>query len=164
MRVQRSAPDVEVLGVDRRDELGEGPWWDVESGRLWWVDIVGRLIRNATLDGEEGLQLGTPDNVGFAVPDTVGGLLAGLRTGLYRHEQATGWSQLWPADYPTRDHRINDGKTDRQGRLWFGTMHDLETAPTGSLYRVDGTRATRVLEGIITSNGLGWAPDGRTFY
>jgi sugar lactone lactonase YvrE len=32
------------------------------------------------------------------------------------------------------ENRFNDGKTDRQGRLWAGSLHDLgETKPSGSL-------------------------------
>ena len=35
------------------------------------------------------------------------------------------------------NNRINDGKTDPMGRLWFGTMDDLEKKQSGSLYCLD---------------------------
>ena len=35
-------------------------------------------------------------------------------------------------------NRINDGKTDPEGNLWFGTMDNLERKiETGSLYKLD---------------------------
>ncbi len=63
------------------------------------------------------------------------------------------------------ENRFNDGKTDRQGRFWAGGMHDPETEPTGSLYRLDGDLSCRrLVEGLVCSNALGWSPDGRTMY
>ena len=35
------------------------------------------------------------------------------------------------------DNRFNDGKVDRQGRFWAGTMDDRERQATGTLYRID---------------------------
>ncbi|PJJ63235.1 sugar lactone lactonase YvrE [Compostimonas suwonensis] len=154
----------ELLGVDDRDALGEGPWWDTIGERLWWVDIRGAVIRNATLDGVEAARLQAPSSVGFAVPDDTGGLFAGLRDGLYRHTAVAGWRQVWAGDYDSSDHRVNDGKSDRHGNLWFGTMHDPETEQSSAFYRTVDGRVERVFSGVTTSNGLGWAPDGGTFY
>ena len=63
-------------------------------------------------------------------------------------------------------NRFNDGKCDRQGRLWAGTMGDVEwDSPIGSLYRFDAdNKVTRMEEGIACSNGLGWSPDSKTMY
>jgi len=165
MSTRRVEVRYELLEVTGRDVLGEGPWWDAAEQRLWWVDIKGRRVRNATLDGAEGTALDTGQDVGFAVPDDAGGLLAGLRDGLHRHTATAGWQRVWAGGWDTSDHRINDGKTDASGRLWFGTMHDPETAPTSALYRADDDGVPQqVLDGVVTSNGLGWSPDGRIFY
>jgi len=155
----------EVLGVTGPDRLGEGPWWDAATGRLWWIDILGHRIRCADLDGREEPPIDTGSDVGFAVPDEDGGIIAGLREGLFRLAARGGtWARLWQADYDASEHRLNDGKTDRRGRIWFGSMHDRESRPSAHLYRAaeDGCRA--VLDGVSTSNGLGWSPDNRTFY
>jgi len=63
-------------------------------------------------------------------------------------------------------NRFNDGKCDRQGRLWAGTMGaDDWLAPTGALYRFDPDgRITRMHDEIKCSNGIGWSPDGRVMY
>jgi sugar lactone lactonase YvrE len=64
--------------------------------------------------------------------------------------------------------RFNDGRCDRQGRFWAGTMvQDMSLASAvGALYRFDekGVLSTAVVDGLITQNGLAWSPDGRTMY
>ncbi|MDQ7991812.1 MAG: SMP-30/gluconolactonase/LRE family protein [Propionicimonas sp.] len=157
-------PGWELLDVPGRDRLGEGPWWDPAAARLWWIDILGRRIRSAGLAGGDPAAIDTGSDIGFAVPDDEGGIIAGLREGLFRRRHGGDWTPLWPADYDSSGHRINDGKTDRRGRIWFGTMHDGETSPSAHLYRVDADGCRPVLDGVSTSNGLGWSPDDRTFY
>ncbi|PZQ67970.1 MAG: gluconolactonase, partial [Variovorax paradoxus] len=64
--------------------------------------------------------------------------------------------------------RFNDGRCDRQGRFWAGTMlMDMAAAArVGMLYRQDDatTTPTAVLDDLIVPNGLGFSPDGRTMY
>jgi sugar lactone lactonase YvrE len=64
------------------------------------------------------------------------------------------------------DHRFNDGRCDRQGRFWAGTMHNITRAPEGVLYRLDRGRGELVTAktGICIPNSLAWSPDGRTMY
>jgi sugar lactone lactonase YvrE len=63
-------------------------------------------------------------------------------------------------------NRFNDGKVDRRGRYWAGTMNDVEwDAPSGSLYRLDPSlELSRVRGEVVCSNGVGWSPDDSTFY
>jgi len=64
--------------------------------------------------------------------------------------------------------RFNDGRCDRQGRFWSGTMvMDMAAAiPDGVLYRFDanGVLSAPVVDALITQNGLAWSPDGTTMY
>ena len=61
--------------------------------------------------------------------------------------------------------RFNDGRCDRQGRFWAGTMDDTYAEPCGSLYRLDADLGYSVQEtGINTSNSTAFSPDGRTLY
>jgi len=153
----------DVLAVDR-DDLGEGPWWSEREQRLYWVDITGRRVRASDLDARSPMEWPAATEVGFVVPDTEGQLIAGLRHGLARLDPATGrWRDGVTVDR-RRDHRINDGKTDRAGRLWFGSMHDPETDPTSRFYRFDAEGLTTIFDDVITSNGLGWSPDDRVMY
>ena len=43
---------IEVL-VDVKTILGEGPLWDVEQQRLYWIDSFGANIFRCTADGRE---------------------------------------------------------------------------------------------------------------
>jgi sugar lactone lactonase YvrE len=63
-------------------------------------------------------------------------------------------------------NRFNDGKCDRQGRLWGGTMGAKDwMAASGALYRLDAEqRVTRMQDQVKCSNGTGWSPDSRTMY
>jgi len=163
MAVSRSA-SFELLDVPGRDQLGEGPWWQVSEQRLYWVDILGHLVRSSDLDGKDAHSWGTGTETGFAVPDAAGGLVLGLRQSLGRLDTATGQVTTGVVVDDRLDHRLNDGKTDRAGRLWFGSMHLPETEPTSRFYRTDATGTATVFDDIITSNGLGWSPDNSTMY
>jgi sugar lactone lactonase YvrE len=66
------------------------------------------------------------------------------------------------SDYP--HNRLNDAHVDGAGRLWFGTMDNDETKPTGSLYRFDAKGLKRCDDGYVITNGPATSPDGRTLY
>jgi len=66
--------------------------------------------------------------------------------------------------------RLNDGRVDRQGRFWCGSMVlDEESRASGELsgelYCVahDGS-VTSHLDGIGISNSICWSPDGEVRY
>lgn len=152
----------EVLG-DIRTQLGESPWWDGQ--RLSWVDILGRALH--VLDQTTGrcLTYEVPGLPGFAIPTDSGDWAVGLEDGLYTFQpDASGWLRSWTAPHDPATHRMNDAKTDPQGRLWLGSMTYEERYPVSALYRSADGRVEEVLSGIITSNGLGWSPDQRTLY
>ena len=70
------------------------------------------------------------------------------------------------ADNP--DTRLNDGKVGPDGAFWVGTMDDRKVSrrdPLGSLYRVVASgKVERKIDGLMVSNGLAFAPDGRSMF
>jgi sugar lactone lactonase YvrE len=62
------------------------------------------------------------------------------------------------------DNRINDGIVGPDGRLYFGTMDDGESEPTGAFWRWDGQHLAQLDGGIVVTNGPAVSPDGRTLY
>ena len=63
------------------------------------------------------------------------------------------------------DNRFNDGKVDRSGRFWAGTMDDTEKDSTGTLYRIDpDLSATPVDTGYKVTNGPAFSPSGDIMY
>lgn len=157
--------ELEVV-LDAADELGEGPWWSVDDRCLWRVDIHGRLLhRWGPATGRHDTYR-LPGEIGFAVPTGGGRLVVGLRQGVSVFDPADESLQVLAHPAPERPElRFNDGKTDRAGRLWGGTLTDDEREPTAALHRLtdSGTLET-VVEGVVVSNGLGWSPDGLTMY
>src|SRR5437773_1998117 len=85
------------------------------------------------------------------------------RPAVFRFDPALDQTGHWPMPRPVG--WFNDGKVDRNGRLWAGTIDDKCIDPTGSLYRFDPDGSIhRMARGFICSNGLGWSPDNRTMY
>ena len=146
--------------------LGEGPCWDPAERVLYWVDIKGRAIHRFDPASGHDTRWAVPEPVGSLAVRARGGLVVALRSGFHFFDPATGRTTPIVNPEPERaENRFNDGKTDRQGRFWAGSMHDPETQPTGCLYRLDADLSCRrLVEGLVCSNALGWSPDGRTMY
>lgn len=156
-----------------RDQLGEGPFWDVETQALWWVDIVGRRVMRLD-DAGEVRAWATPQHVSGAIPCASGGLMLALADGLHRLDLGAGLTTPFARPDPQTGNRSNEVRTDPQGRLWLGTMAN-NLAPdgrplplagaTGGLFRIapDGSSA-RLLSGVGIANTLVWSPDGARLY
>jgi L-arabinonolactonase len=151
---------------DAKAILGEGPFWDVGGQRLYWVDIKGRLIHQFDPSTGRDKHWSTPEVVGSLAVRKSGGLVVALRSGFYFYDLELGQATLAarPAHHPEQN-RFNDGKTDRQGRFWSGSMDDNEEEPTGGLFRLDANLSCeQLVDGITVSNSLCWSPDSRTMY
>ncbi|WP_288037318.1 SMP-30/gluconolactonase/LRE family protein [Acidiphilium sp.] len=156
---------IERLG-ESCDELGEGPLWDVEEQRLYWIDSHGGEIHRADARGEDHRTWALPEHIGSMCLREGGGAVVSLRNGFHFFD--FGGGELTLIADPERDirrTRMNDGKVDRQGRFLAGSMDYEEREPLAGLYRLDPDRTVTQLEtGIIVSNGPCWSPDGGTFY
>ena len=145
--------------------LGEGPVWVAREHALYWLDIKGRMIFRLS-DGGEVSQWPTPFRVGSLAPRAKGGFIAGTDEGIAEIDLADGRMKILfnpEADLP--GNRFNDGKVDRSGRFWAGTMDDSERQASGSLYRIDADlRCTRIDEDYRVTNGPAFSPDGTIMY
>ncbi|MFL6702920.1 MAG: SMP-30/gluconolactonase/LRE family protein [Paraburkholderia graminis] len=162
--------------------VGESPVWRAAEQALYWVDIPAQKIVRLRLESGERSEWLLPEKVACIAFDRRGNVLAGCETGLFAvtlsDASAPLATQAEPVKvsgrklaapvFPFGDMRFNDGRCDRQGRFWAGTMvQDMAAAnPAGALYRFDagGVLSAPVVDGLITQNGLGWSPDGSTMY
>jgi sugar lactone lactonase YvrE len=147
------------------DILGEGPVWDVREQALYWVDIRGPALRR--LDGASATVTSwpMPEMIGSMAVREAGGVLVALRSALMFFDPASGrLDRVAAPEAHLEGHRFNDGKCDRQGRFWVGTMHDVTRDPVGTLYRLDARGCVPMERGIRIPNSLCWSPDGRTMY
>jgi sugar lactone lactonase YvrE len=150
--------------ADTVDTLGESPVWCPADQALWWVDIEAPAVRRWNWRAGTTQSWPMPEAVGSLALRENGGLLVALRRGLAFFDPATG--ALTPAAPPHGgDLRFNDGRCDRQGRFWAGTMGDPARPPRGVLWRLDPVGGpSAVLDRLAIPNGLCWSPDGRTMY
>lgn len=158
--------DVSVV-LKASAQIGEGPFWDPRCGRLYWVDIVGREFHVFTPSDGTNITYPCPDIVTSVSPRAAGGVLLTLRRSFVFFDPATGVFETAAEVEPDQPgNRFNDGKTDRRGRHWAGTMGDVNwNHPVGSLYRFGADlQPVRVAGNVCCSNGIAWSPDDRTMY
>jgi D-xylonolactonase len=151
--------------ADVRATLGEGPVWVEREQALYWVDIPEkRVFRWSAADGLRTLEPGL--NICSLVPRQAGGFVGGGYEGLLDMDFGKGGFRLIANPEPDLPgNRFNDGKTDREGRFWAGTMDRYEREASGSLYRLDADLSwTRVDTGYRVTNGPAFSLDGRTMY
>jgi sugar lactone lactonase YvrE len=154
------------LAAPGADRLGECPLWDERERMLWWVDSRWPAVKR--LDPATGavMMLVLPEVVGSIAFRERGGLIAATKSGIHFLDTASG--ALAPAANPEAqlpDNRFNDGRCDRAGRFWAGTMSDVKRDPVGSLYRFDAQlRCTKLRNALIIPNSLAFSPDDRTLY
>ena len=155
--------------LDAGAELGEGTLWDPAAQVLWWVDIWGCRIHRFDPVTRRDHAYPTPRAVGCVGLREAGGLVVALADGFYFFDPATGrFEQIINPEADQPHTRFNDGKTDRQGRFWSGTVFEappLPVQPVGALYRLDPDLSChRMVEGIASANGLAFSPDSRIMY
>lgn len=151
--------------LDARARLGEGPVWDSVQQRLFWVDVYNHRVHQFDPATGQNKYFDTGEVVSAIALSAPDHLLIALKEHLAQLNTQTGEIQpLTQLDFSSRiDTRCNDGKCDRQGRFWIGTVSD--TPGQAALYRYDPDGSVTVMEtGLTISNGLGWSPDGKTFY
>jgi L-arabinonolactonase len=152
--------------LDWKAELAEGPVWDPEERVLYWVNIKDREIHRFDPATGHDRHWKAPADVGSLALRRDGGMIVALKTGFFFFDPPSSFSPVAEPEPDLPDNRFNDGKTDRQGRFWAGSLYDPdETKPTGSLYRLDTDLSChRIVEGIFASNGLAFSPDSATAY
>jgi sugar lactone lactonase YvrE len=150
--------------VRGRELLGECPLWDERSGTLWWVDILAPALKSFK-DSVTTYPL--PEAMGSFAFREKAGLIAAMKSGVYFFDPETNDKrEIAKPETDLPLNRFNDGRCDRAGRFWAGTMvADPPRAPSGALYRVSPAGAwARVRTGVIIPNSLAWSPEGRTMY
>lgn len=149
----------------QRDILGESPLWDERAACLWWVDIRQPAIRRLDPVDDKVRTWPMPALVGSIALVEDGRLLVALPQQLALFDPRDGRLEPFvePPPMPA-EHRFNDGRCDRQGRFWVGSMHNVTRAPEGVLFCLEGRRLRAVRSGICIPNSLAFSPDGRTMY
>ena len=151
------------LIADYHCHIGENPLWHPLERRLYWTDITrGRLFRYDPATGKHEQCYSGPPVGGFTV-QADGTLLLFMARGAIAQWRDGHLNYIVEEIADERESRFNDVIADPAGRVFCGTM----PTPTrlGRLYRLDLDGGIHlVLEGIGTSNGMGFTLDRRQMY
>ena len=148
------------------DSLGEGALWSARDNAVYWVDILAPALNRLSLADGAIERWDMPEPLGWVVQDATGGLVGGFQSGFAR----ISFNPL--AVRPIADpephlpgNRMNDGKADRHGAIWCGTMDMAEHDACGSLYRLAPDGGWQVMDsGYLVPNGPAFSPCGRWLY
>lgn len=165
---------IEKIGATA-DVVGESPVWDEETGRLYWVDMVGKYVRRwteATNVVETQSVADFPSAVGLCKSDPRLVLTVGSTFGTFDFEGGQFFPEYVLENDPIM--RLNEGKCDPQGRFWCASMESnlhedgsmrQQSARRGRLFRAAPNKVEGpFVEGIGVPNTMVWSPSGDHFY
>lgn len=146
--------------------LGEGPLWHRETGEFVFTDIVnGLLYAWNPGSGICRMLLDCEYQIGAFLFDRLGDLIIFTEKGVFScsyQNPDIPWQLLFSVPM-VQGERFNDAICDPRGRMIAGTK--TETNENGSLYLFErGKEPQLLMEDLKISNGMGFSPDGRSFY
>ncbi len=159
--------DMELkVAIKSNNVLGEGPVWSGDENALYWVDIQEKLLQRWTPSNDAIDFWKMPSEIGSFAFAKKGFCVVALRTGIAMLDLVN--NSIKAICNPEADMsftRFNDGKCDRKGRFWAGTLDEESPNQRASLYRLaQNHKCEKVRDHVGISNGLGWSPDNRIFY
>lgn len=146
-------------------ELGEGALWHPERKQLFWFDILGKKLHTTDRNGPQTFSfVEMVSAAGWVTRDHL--LIAGERDLFLfeiESEEIETVAEL-EADNPAT--RSNDGRADRQGGFWIGTMGKRggDDVGMGAIYRFYKGELRKLFDGLTIPNAICFSPDGRTAY
>jgi D-xylonolactonase len=150
--------------------LVEGPVWDQARGLLF-SDVVFGGVFAVDGDGVVSTVFGHRRGIGGMSPHVDGGLVVSGRNISYKSFQGGESRMLLDRDVDNDLVGYNDITTDAAGRVYCGSLgsspiFDDGREPTaGNLFLIDlDGSARQVAADVHLTNGLGFAPDGKTLY
>ena len=154
------APESIRVALPTQCALGEGLHWDDRRSLLWFVDVYGPHVFWFNPDTQESGKRALSEPVGWVLSlhgsDNV---LVGLKSGIallnvLNYSAQIEWvDRRFPANV---DHRLNDAKADKEGRLWYGSVSAVdESQPVGRLasYAFGDAAPVVIDDGYKVTNG-----------
>ncbi|RID90059.1 SMP-30/gluconolactonase/LRE family protein [Gemmobacter lutimaris] len=148
---------------DRTCELGEGPIWHPLRARYFWFDILNRRLLSR--DDSGPLEWRFDRMVSAAGWVDADRMIMATETGLAVLDLRDGaLVPLVAVEAEDRATRSNDGRADRQGGFWFGTMGKRAEPGSGAIYRYYRGAVRQVVAGVTIPNAICFVPDGRAAF
>lgn len=158
--------------VEASNILGEAPVWCPIERALYWVEWGSHEIFRLDHATCQTTKWEVVEGIGCLALRECGGAIVASRTGFWLFDFESGAAEPLCDPEPEQPNNFfSDGKCDRRGRFWAGSMVWSDALPMdqaaggGALYRLDSDRrCQRVVEGLTIFNGPAWSPDDRTMY
>ncbi len=146
--------------------LGEGPVWDENEEKLYWVDILSAKLLVYDPSRKTNMEYDTGEHVGAVALRKPGGLLLALKTGIAFFDlESRKLTRILDPEPGLSGNRFNDGKCDPSGRFWAGTLSYKQVKGAGSLYILfPDLHAERKLREVTVPNGMAWNHDNNQFF
>lgn len=152
-----------VIFDPRQCELGEGPLWHPGIGKFFWFDILNRKLYSREAEGPQEWRFDRMASAAGWVDDDR--LLIGTETGLTLLTFSSGQLEnLAPIEADNPATRSNDGRADRQGGFWLGTMGKQAETGHGAIWRYYRGEVRRLVENITIPNAICFSPDCQLAY
>ncbi len=122
-----------------RCNLGEGTLWVSEHNSIYFVDIKKKRICSFNIKNKKKKIIKVNKEIGFIAHINDHNFILGLQGEIrFQNLKSKKILKSIKIEKNLKLNRINDGKTDPAGNLWFGTMDNLErNIEKGSLYKLD---------------------------
>lgn len=151
---------MKVNSIYKSLKLGEGPLYIKEINTLLWVDISACKVYSLSLETKEIKIYKLPDTVGAIVPYKLPIIICCVGDSLCYLNLETSKIEKTVKIYDNSALRFNDGKCDKYGNLWVGTMNrkhkNKEPYKDGSLYCIKNDKVIKEYKGFTVPNGMGW--------
>lgn len=157
--------DQAELFIDCCNELGEGPFWHPTRNELFWFDIVGQTLSNATAKGEILNTWNFDEAVAAAAVIDNDNLLIATASKLIRFTISTDQRELhMPLEADNPNTRSNDSRVNPAGGFWVGTMGQYGGENAGSVYQYRAGELKKLWGDVGVPNSTCFSPDGTTAY
>lgn len=156
------------------NSLGECVLWNDIEQNFYWTDILERKLYRYHPGKNRLTQWNTPERLcsfGFIEGESEA-LIAAFESGIaiyYPMNNKLEW--LAKPEAGVSGTRFNDGRVDRQGRFWSGTMVEADPAvdangnpTTAAVYRIAHGECTPVESGLQITNSLCWSLNSKKQY
>jgi L-arabinonolactonase len=155
-----------TLAIDCRNLHGEGCLWNPADRRLWWTDIHGQAMWWHEPASGRNDRIELPARLCAFAPRRSGGWIMAFADGV----------ELWSSDFRKQRNvhafepenpntRLNDGRTDREGRFVVGGMNEGSGAADSSVIRINADLSVERLFGDVScANSTCFSADGSVMY
>lgn len=150
--------------------LLESPIWDDSISTLWFISIFSPSELNSYCPADnQSKSWDLPEVIGcIALTSNQNKILLALTSRIALFDTLDGRLETFMSlSHNPSSMRMNDGRVDRMGRFWVGSMTAVNdySIKHGELYCISGNGESHVMrKDFMIPNSTAFSPDGQTMY